>query len=67
MEEVLYMKFRQHPDLRQLLMETGHAELIYAESGDPFWGVGPLGQGSNELGKALFKVREWLRREGARP
>ncbi|TDL30027.1 DUF1768-domain-containing protein [Rickenella mellea] len=65
MEEVLYMKFRQHPDLRQLLMETNDAELIYDEEGDSFWGVGVQGQGANRLGQALHNVRERLRREGA--
>lgn len=65
MEKVLYMKFVQHPDLRALLLETGTAELIYSDRGDPFWGDGPVGQGANELGVALVHVRDRLRREGA--
>ncbi|KAH0840205.1 hypothetical protein J3R83DRAFT_1206 [Lanmaoa asiatica] len=44
MEEVLYLKFKQHPSLRTLLR--------------------PSGEGSNELGKALVRVRERLRQEG---
>jgi predicted NAD-dependent protein-ADP-ribosyltransferase YbiA (DUF1768 family) len=61
MEEVLYLKFKQHPDLRSLLMGTGVADLIYAEANDTFWGEGALGQGANELGKALMRVRVRLR------
>ncbi|CAL1700030.1 unnamed protein product [Somion occarium] len=63
MEEVLYNKLIQHPDLRRFLMETGTSDLLYS-SRDDFWGDGPLGQGANELGKALVRVRERLREEG---
>lgn len=65
MEDVLFTKFKQHPDLRSLLMGTGTADIIYADQGDTFWGDGgPNGEGTNELGKALVRVREKLRGEG---
>lgn len=64
MEDVLYMKFKQHPSLRTLLLRTGLADLIYADANDAYWGHGPLGDGVNELGKALMRVRERLRAEG---
>ena len=64
MEEVLYLKFKQHPDLRSLLMNTGTADVIYSEANDAYWGEGPTGQGTNELGKAIVRVRERLRKEG---
>lgn len=60
MDEVLYLKFRQHSDLRGLLLGTFPADLIYVESGDAFWGDG-AGAGMNELGKSLMRVREQLR------
>jgi predicted NAD-dependent protein-ADP-ribosyltransferase YbiA (DUF1768 family) len=63
MDEVLYLKFRQHGDLRALLLNTYPAELVYVESGDSFWGDG-AGPGMNELGKSLMRVRERLRFEG---
>lgn len=63
-EEVLYMKFKQHPDLRSQLMNTGTADIIYSETEDAYWGEGPFGQGANELGKSIMRVRERLRREG---
>ena len=65
MEEALYLKFRQHPELRSLLMGTGNAELVYAETKDSFWGEGRSGEGKNELGKALVRVRDKLRAEGS--
>jgi predicted NAD-dependent protein-ADP-ribosyltransferase YbiA (DUF1768 family) len=64
MEEVLYLKFKQHQDLRNLLMNTGVAQIIYTGANDGYWGEGLLGQGANELGKALVRVRERLRAEG---
>ena len=60
MDDVLYLKFRQHGDLRTLLLDTLLADLVYVESGDPFWGDG-AGVGMNELGKSLMRVRERLR------
>ena len=62
MDEVLYLKFRQHGELRTLLLNTFPADLVYVESGDPFWGDG-AGNGMNELGKSLMRVRERLRTE----
>jgi len=64
MEDVLYLKFKQHPDLRTHLMNTGTALVAYAEPNDSFWGEGPAGQGANELGKAMVRVRDRLRDEG---
>lgn len=28
MDEILYLKFTQHPHLRKMLLETGDAELV---------------------------------------
>jgi predicted NAD-dependent protein-ADP-ribosyltransferase YbiA (DUF1768 family) len=63
MDDVLYLKFRQHRVLRELLFNTYPDELVYVESADPFWGVGG-GAGMNELGNSLMRVRERLRIEG---
>ncbi|KII89717.1 hypothetical protein PLICRDRAFT_174559 [Plicaturopsis crispa FD-325 SS-3] len=57
MEEVLMFKFIQHPILRKELLATGDAELIDDSAQDPFWGIGKNGEGRNELGKALERVR----------
>ena len=63
MDEVLYLKFRQHSELRTLLLNTVPADLVYVELEDPFWGDG-VGNGLNELGKSLMRVRERLCVEG---
>lgn len=63
MDEVLYLKFRQHGDLRTLLFLTYPTKLVYVESSDLFWGDG-AGAGMNELGKSLMRVCERLRTEG---
>jgi predicted NAD-dependent protein-ADP-ribosyltransferase YbiA (DUF1768 family) len=47
-----------------LLLRTGLADVVYADANDSYWGHGPLGEGANELGKALMRVRDKLRAEG---
>ncbi|TFK49470.1 DUF1768-domain-containing protein [Heliocybe sulcata] len=62
MEQALLLKFTQHEQLKKMLLDTDDAKLIEDSPIDAFWGVGPNGQGGNELGKALEKVRSSLRR-----
>lgn len=63
MDEIMYMKFIQHPDLRHELISTHPAELVFASSADDFWGVGPQNGGRNELGQSLVRVRARILRE----
>lgn len=62
MDEVLLLKFTQHPSLKLELLSTGDLELIEDSPVDPFWGIGKDGQGRNELGKALERLRDKFRR-----
>ncbi|KAF7289679.1 DUF1768-domain-containing protein [Mycena chlorophos] len=62
MEQVIYLKFTQHEDLRRLLLSTGDAVLVEDSPYDAFWGRGSDGKGRNELGKALMRLRDSLRR-----
>jgi hypothetical protein len=61
MRDLLRQKFA-HPDLRQLLLDTGAAELIEGNTwGDRVWGCTvSAGQwiGQNHLGKLLMEVRD---------
>ncbi|WP_404383338.1 NADAR family protein [Caenispirillum salinarum] len=59
MEALLREKFAI-PALARRLKATGTAEIVNRNVfGDTFWGV-TRGQGRNELGKALMRVREGL-------
>ncbi|KAF9245398.1 hypothetical protein BU15DRAFT_41154, partial [Melanogaster broomeanus] len=61
METALKLKFTQHSSLKKLLLGTGNAELVEDSPRDWFWGIGADGSGSNELGKALMRLRHELR------
>ncbi|TFK43959.1 DUF1768-domain-containing protein, partial [Crucibulum laeve] len=64
MERAIVHKFKQHPDLRSLLLETGNLALLYMDTADAYWGMGPDGEtGENQLGKLLMKVRDQLKEE----
>jgi ribA/ribD-fused uncharacterized protein len=62
MRRAVEAKFRQHDDLRFLLLETGDAKLVEHTENDDFWGDGGDGSGENMLGRILMEVREALRR-----
>ncbi|KAH9942727.1 hypothetical protein B0H21DRAFT_696088 [Amylocystis lapponica] len=61
MDKTLWYKFTQHNDLKRELLATGDAELVEDSAKDAFWGIGADGSGSNELGKALERLRSRLR------
>lgn len=63
MRDAVYAKFAQHHDLRQLLLDTGDAELIEHTANDSYWGDGGDGSGSNMLGIILMEVRDAIRNE----
>ena len=57
MFDLVTEKFKQNPELKQKLLETGNQELIEGNTwNDTFWGV-CNGQGQNWLGKILMLVR----------
>jgi len=64
MRDAVEAKFRQHDELRVLLLGTGDAKLIEHTDNDDYWGDGGDGSGRNELGRILMAVREVLRKEG---
>jgi ribA/ribD-fused uncharacterized protein len=63
MEEVLYAKFSQSEELKEVLLSTGDAELVEHTVNDSYWGDGGNGSGKNMLGKLLMKTRERLSNE----
>lgn len=66
MDDLVMTKFVDHENLRELLLATGDAQLIEGNNWhDLFFGQCscPLhnGEGRNELGQILMKVRAWIR------
>ena len=60
MSDLVWQKF-QHEELKQLLLATGDQEIIEGNTwGDVYWGV-CRGEGQNNLGKILMRVREELK------
>ena len=64
MLEALQAKFTQHPELRDVLLATGDANLVEHTDNDAYWADGGDGSGKNMLGKLLMRVREQLRSSG---
>lgn len=61
MRRALDAKFRQHDELRLLLLSTGDEELIEETDTDSFWGCGSDRKGRNMLGRLLMQLRAGLR------
>lgn len=61
MFEGLRAKFRQHPDLGNMLLGTGMRLLVEHTGNDAYWGDGGDGSGQNRLGQLLMAVRLELR------
>ncbi len=63
MLETVLLKFRAHPDILKLLIETGDEELIENTTKESYWGCGPNKDGQNNYGKILVKARKILKEE----
>jgi ribA/ribD-fused uncharacterized protein len=65
------LKFRQHPELEKLLIETGDAELVEGNNWhDNYWGICLCEKcmltstgGQNKLGKILMRVRNIIKKQ----
>lgn len=60
MWEGVLTKFKTHPDIAKILLDTGTAELIEDSPIDYYWGCGANRTGYNHLGKILMRVRNLL-------
>jgi len=54
-------KFESHPDIKQILLDTGEEDIVEAAPNDRYWGAGADGTGRNRLGEILMQVRSQLR------
>ena len=58
MRDVICEKFKQHADIRHILISTGDAIIIEHTANDSYWGDGGDGSGKNMLGRILTQVRD---------
>ena len=63
MFDLLEQKFK-NPKLRQKLLDTGNALLVWENPHDRFWGQ-VKGEGENRLGKHLMNIRTKLQKQEA--
>jgi len=60
MWRAIQVKFDAYAQLKELLLGTGTAEIAENSPYDSFWGVGPNGDGENQFGKMLMRLRSVL-------
>lgn len=58
--DIIRRKAEQNPDVKQALLATGDEEIVEVNPNDDFWGNGPDGNGQNQTGKILMKIRSEL-------
>jgi len=57
MENIIILKFKQHPQILQNLTRCGLRNIIYNSRRDDYFGIGPENNGGNILGNILMKIR----------
>jgi len=62
MEELLRTKAAQHPDIVEILRESGGRTLLKNYDTDYFWGTGKDGSGKNIMGELWMKIRDEVAR-----
>ena len=63
----MYLKFSQHPELKEKLLATGTENLLEANPYDNKYGIGRDGKGQNLTGKCLMRVRELFQEQTIDP
>lgn len=63
----MYLKFSQHPDLKEKLLATGNEDLQEANPYDNKYGIGRDGKGQNLTGKCLMRVRKLFQEQAIDP
>jgi ribA/ribD-fused uncharacterized protein len=58
-----YIKCRTHPEVAQMLLDSGDLEIAEVSQYDYFWGSGRDMRGNNAFGKLLMGIRDKLREE----
>lgn len=63
----MYLKFSQHPELKEKLLATGSEVLQEANPYDNTYGIGRDGKGQNLTGKCLMRVRQLFQEQTIDP
>ncbi len=63
MTRAVYIKFKTHADLAQMLLDTGEQTLIENSNYDYYWGCGRDRRGKNTYGLILMDVRNKLKQD----
>jgi len=63
MTRAVYIKAKTHPEVAEVLMDSGNRDFIENNAYDYFWGCGRDRRGDNWYGKVLMNVRQKLRDE----
>jgi ribA/ribD-fused uncharacterized protein len=58
MKRIMILKFEQHLDLKEKLIQTGNQPLIKNAPDCSFWGIGPDGKGLNMSGQIVMDIRK---------
>lgn len=67
MEKAVQDKFTRYPELTQLLLSTGEAQIFEHTANDCYWGDCGDRSGKNKLGLLLMKIRSSLRNSSSQP
>lgn len=58
--EIIKEKVSQHEEVKNTLLSTGDDEIVEDNPNDEFWGNGKDGNGQNNTGKILMRIRREL-------
>jgi len=61
MRQAVLTKFLTHPDIQEILLETGEQVIVENSPTDYYWGCGSNNTGQNNLGQILMSVRQEIR------
>jgi len=59
--EIITEKVKQHEEVKKVLLSTNKEEIVEDNPNDDFWGNGKDGNGQNQTGKILMKIRSELK------
>ncbi len=63
MEQLLRLKLKQNPYVKQKLLETKDYQIVEDSPKDAYWDWGPNRDGQKQLGKLWMKLRAELQQE----